>query len=138
MLHDTEPIRTRIHIPIRFLNAQIPLMLILILVHDSIEIALEGAKGAGAGRDGHFLAPAGAGGVRGGAGGARQLLQLPHVLPLLFGGEVVVVGRVGGGPFLLLRLALCGFDRVFLAGGAGRVERVEGEEDVEGVDYAAV
>jgi hypothetical protein len=54
-----------------------------------------------------------------GTRGAGQLLEFPHVLPLLLGGHFIVVGR-GRGPFFLfgaLGFAFGGVSLLFCSGG---------------------
>lgn len=97
-----------------------------------IGAALEIPECARARRHGCFQVHAA---IRGssGAGRARKLLQFPHVLPLLLGRHFVGAVR-GRGPFLFLCFLFRQARLVRCAGGGGRVEAVEGDEEEEGVD----
>lgn len=99
--------------------------------------ALEVAERAGARGHRHLVAVAVAvvegHGVRG-ARCARQLLQLPHVLPLLLGGHFVRAVRGVVVPFFLVGCFFGLAGAVGGEGGFGGVEGVEGEAQEEGVD----
>lgn len=96
-----------------------------------IRVALQLAKCRGARGGGDF----GPGRIsRRGARCAGQLLQLPHVLPLLFG---VRFGIVGGRRIQFFFCFLFGeFDVVGGAGFGGGDQGPDGEDDEDGVGYA--
>jgi hypothetical protein len=69
-----------------------------------------------------------------GARCARELLQLPHVLPLFLGGHFVVDGRVC--PFFFFGALFGAFGGVRLFGGGGGDERVDCQDEEASVDGA--
>lgn len=137
-----DPIRRRgCHLPVRVLNPArrrhggrllVRSLLIRRLV---LRPALEVAERACARGHRHLITVAvvEGHGVRG-ARCARQLLQLPHVLPLLLGGHFVRAVRGVVVPFFLVGCFFGLAGAVGGEGGFGGVEGVEGEAQEEGVD----